>query len=95
MVETSGSPAGPVMSTRNDNCIGWITRCLIAGPSVRHRPTIIERIEHHDAAVPRSEDCARIISLAARISQKLRRPARKHEVIRSRLEAGFRVRTAA
>lgn len=55
-----------------------------------HRPTIIGKIKHHDAMTTlERKTCAGHISSAARISQKLRRPARKHEVVRSRVRSGF------
>lgn len=87
---TSGSPVGPVMSTTRDNCIGRITRCLITGfvgvpPTDYYR----ERESSTSTRTPRSEKPTLIVSAVARISQKPRRPVRKHE-------AGFRViRTAA
>lgn len=55
-----------------------------------HRPTIIRKIEHHDAVttLERKTRADHLIG-RARISQKLRRPARKQEVVRSRVRSGF------
>lgn len=91
---TSGSPAGPVMSTTRDNCIGRITRCLITGLSVCHRPTIIKRIEHLGAADPPfgKTDANRLCGRC----EFRRNPGDRSGSTRQVGEAGFRViRTAA